>query len=79
MHKKLSIKQKQVLECIEWYIDEYGYSPTYREIANLLKKKSVNGVFNTIFLLEQKGYLETNNSIHRSIKLKKRDIHENNR
>lgn len=72
MHKKLSIKQKQVLECIEWFIDEYGYSPTYREIASLLNKRSVKGVFNTIFLLEQKGYIETKQSIARSIKVIRR-------
>lgn len=72
MHKKLSIKQKQVLECIEWYIDEYGYSPTYREIATILGKGSTKSIFNIMFLLEQKGYIKTDKNKARSIKIIRR-------
>ena len=35
----LTIKQKMLLEAIEWFINEYGYSPTNRELANILKLK----------------------------------------
>ena len=45
-----------VLECIEWFIDEYGYSPTYRELGNLLNMDTAS-VFRRALILIDKGYL----------------------
>ena len=39
LRNKLTIKQKMLLEAIEWFINEYGYSPTNRELANILKQR----------------------------------------
>lgn len=67
----LTIKQKMVLEAIEYFIDKNGYSPTYREIAKILKIKHVNSIFNVILILEQKGYISTINGKARTIKILK--------
>ena len=64
----LTIKQKMVLECIEWFIDEHGYSPTYQELAELLHSHPDN-VFKKVLILIDKGYLVSENSKARSIRV----------
>lgn len=66
--KKLSIKQKQLLECIEWFIKEYGYPPTQRELASILKCDK-NTVFNKLLILEERGYITTVVGKPRTIKV----------
>ena len=68
--KKVSIKQLQVLEAIEYYIKENDISPTYREIADLLEC-DVRQVFEKIIILEKKGYLSTKNGKARTIRVLK--------
>lgn len=65
---KLSIKQKMLLEAIEWFINEYGYSPTMKELANILKC-DVNTVFKKLLILEEKGYIKTQNGRARTIQI----------
>lgn len=62
----ITIKQKMVLEAIEWYINKYGYSPTNRELADILKC-DVNTVFKKLMILEEKGYIKTTNGKSRTI------------
>ena len=69
--RKLSIKQIQVLEAIEYFINQNGVSPTYREIASLLNC-DVRQVFEKVLLLEQKGYISTINGKARTIKIIKK-------
>ena len=38
----LTIKQKMLLEAIEWFINEYGYSPTNRELSITFENVSKN-------------------------------------
>lgn len=64
--KKLSVKQKQVLEAIQYFIDKNGYSPTLREIASILKCDT-RPVFEKLMILEEKGYIKTTNGKSRSI------------
>ncbi len=64
--KKITIKQLQVLECIEWFINKHGYSPTIRELAELLKSDN-KAVFEKLLILEKKGYIRTTNGKSRSI------------
>lgn len=66
--KRLSIKQLQVLECIEWFIKENGYPPTQRELADLLNCDK-NTVFNKLLILEERGYIKTTIGKARSIKV----------
>ena len=67
----LTIKQKMLLEAIEWFINEYGYSPTNRELANLLEC-DVNTVFKKLLILEDKGYIKTQNGRARTIQIIKK-------
>lgn len=69
---KLTIKQKMVLEFIEWFIDEYGYSPTYQEIADSLHSHPDN-VFKKVLILIDKGYLTQVNGKQRTIRVIKHD------
>ena len=69
--KKISIKQLQVLEAIEYFIEQNGISPTYREIATLLKC-DVRQVFEKVMLLEEKGYISTMNGKARTFKILKK-------
>lgn len=65
---KLTIKQKQVLEAIQYFIHKNGYPPTLKELATLLKC-DVNTVFKKMLILEEKGYIKTTNGKARSIKV----------
>lgn len=66
----LTIKQKQTLEAIEYFINKNGYPPTNRELAILLKC-DVNSVFKKLMLLEEKGHIKTTPSRARSIVIMK--------
>ena len=48
-NESLTIKQKQFLQVIKKYIDEHGFSPTVRELGQLIGLKSTSTV---------KGYIE---------------------
>ena len=74
---KLSIKQKQVLEAIQYFINIHNYPPTNREIANILKC-DVNTVFKKLMILEDKGYIKTTNGKSRSIVILRGVDDENN-
>lgn len=67
---KLTTKQKIVLEAIEFFINEKGYSPTIREIAEMTDT-TVGPTFQKIFALEQAGYISTDNGKTRTIKVLK--------
>lgn len=68
----LSIKQLQLLEAIEYFINQNGYSPTYEEIAQMLKCKK-QSIFKRVMLLEEKGYIKTEYSKARSIRVIRND------
>lgn len=63
---KLTIKQKQTMEAIAYFINTNGYPPTNRELAKLLNC-DVNTVFKKLMILEEKGYIKTANGKARSI------------
>lgn len=67
----LTIKQKMVLEAIEYFINENNYPPTIKEICKMLKFKYPNSAFNILIILEKKGYISTNSGKARSIKILK--------
>lgn len=71
MNEKLSIKQRMVLECLDWFINEYGYAPTYREIAKELNS-TVNSVFKRMIILIDKGYVSSANGKTRTLRVLKR-------
>ena len=58
IRKELTERQKKVLEAIEEFILEYGYSPTIRRLGEILNIVNPSAVFKHILSLEKKGYLE---------------------
>lgn len=68
MMNKLTIKQKMLLEAIEYFINKNHYSPTIRELA-LLLKSDPHAVFEKMLQLEKKGYISTINGKARTIKI----------
>lgn len=65
----LTIKQKILLEAIEWFINTNGYSPTIQELCVLVGNKSKSAVFNKLMELERKKYISTVNGKARTIKV----------
>ena len=65
---KLTIKQKVVLEAIEWFINEHGISPTIQEIADLTHT-STHPTHEKVLKLEELGVISTLNGKARSIKV----------
>jgi repressor LexA len=58
IRKKLTEKQEKVLEAIEDFVLENGYSPTIRQLGELLGIANPSAVFKHILSLEKKGYLK---------------------
>lgn len=67
----LTVKQKMVLEAIEYFINNNHYSPTIRELAELLNSDP-HAVFEKLMQLERKGYISTANGKARTIKILKK-------
>lgn len=67
---KLTKKQQITLECIEWYIKEHGYSPTYREIAELLHS-DYNTVYKKVMILQERGYITSETGKIRTMRVLK--------
>ncbi len=68
MKKELTNRQKEILNFILQFIEENGYPPTYREIANRFEMASTFGVKRHIDALAKKGYLSVGSNLSRSIK-----------
>lgn len=65
----LTPKQKQILDYIEKFIEDNGYSPSYREIAENFAFSSVATVAEHIENLRLKGYLSSEAG-YRSLQVK---------
>lgn len=64
----LTIKQKDAYFAIQYFIKEYGYSPTYRELAKMLNC-DVSTAFSKVLQLEKKGYVKTGQGLFRTIRI----------
>lgn len=62
------MKQKITLDAIEYFINEHGYSPTIREVADMLGQ-SVHPVQEKIYQLELKGYIASELGKARTIRV----------
>ena len=65
----LTPKQKQILEFIEAFIKENDYAPSYREIADNFGFSSVATVAEHVENLKNKGYLTSDDTGYRSLKV----------
>ncbi|MDB2613783.1 hypothetical protein N9Y92_01325 [Chlamydiales bacterium] len=75
--KGLTKRQAEVLAYIEHYIDEYNYSPSYREIAKHFEIKSLGAIYKLIQALTKKGVLQQNRYSARSILPNKKQTTKN--
>lgn len=62
-------KQKQLLDFIETFIDQHGYSPSYREVMHGLNYNSVATVALHINNLIRRGHLQKRDHSARSLEL----------
>ncbi|MCX6740723.1 MAG: transcriptional repressor LexA [Candidatus Parcubacteria bacterium] len=65
----LTKRQKEILDYINDFIEEYGYAPSYREIGQNFGLSSTATVCEHIQTLEAKGYLKTDHNEARSIEI----------
>ena len=65
----LTKRQKQILDYVESFIENYGYSPSFEEIASFFGYSSLATVHEHLSNLERKGYLRKNYNKSRSLEL----------
>ncbi len=68
MNESLTKKQKQILDFLMQFSADYGYMPSYREIADAFDLSSPASIHQYMKALEEKGYITTSNEA-RSIEL----------
>lgn len=66
----LTSAQKRVLDVLTQFIKEKGYIPSFRELAKIMKIKSLNTVSVHLKTLERKGYINHPRYRSRMIQLK---------
>ena len=69
----MSKREKEILEIIETFIKENGYSPTIREICRIANIKSTASVHKHIKRLEADGHITTGIDMPRSIVVTKKE------
>jgi len=74
MSETLTKKQKQILDFIISFSQDYGYMPSYREIAVAFDLSSPASIHQYIKALEEKGYVQTSKSEARSLELTSKSI-----
>lgn len=67
--KKITDRQKQVLEFICDFIDEHAYAPSIRDIQKHFRLKSTKGVKDHIDRLVEKGYLNRTEGTARALEV----------
>lgn len=65
----LTKRQRQILDYVDSFIDSYGYSPSFEEIAKFFGYSSLATVHEHLSNLEQKGFLRKNYNKSRSLEL----------
>jgi len=73
--KTLTSRQGEVLYCITSFVEQHGYPPTIREIAERFSI-SVKGAYDHVKALEKKGRLKLGENRSRAIEVLSRDRSE---
>jgi repressor LexA len=71
----LTKKQRQILDYVDSFVESYGYSPSYEEIASAFGYSSLATVHEHLSNLEQKGFLRKNYNKSRSLEVVRADLH----
>lgn len=64
--------EMKMLDMIKSYIKEHGYSPTVREIAEILDIKSISTAQRHLNMLEKEGYITKIFGMPRTIRINNR-------
>lgn len=64
-------KQEKIYNAIKSFIAEFGYSPTVREIGEIVNLKSPSSVFEYLLALEENGYITQIRGKSRTIRIVK--------
>jgi repressor LexA len=67
--KELTEKQEEILDIVKWFIKDFGYSPSIREICELSGRKSTATVKTHLDTLLNKGYILYNPKKSRTIRV----------
>ena len=62
-------QQSRLLKVIKRYVDEHGYSPSYREMARCVGLHSTSGIVRLINALEAQGHIRRTEGGSRNIEL----------
>lgn len=62
IEKNISMRE-QIQQAIIGYIQEHGYSPSFREIGEKVGLKSTSSVYHHISIMLKNGMLETDHGI----------------
>jgi repressor LexA len=65
----LTKRQREILDYVESFLEEYGYSPSFEEIARFFGYSSLATVHEHLGNLERKGFLRKNYNKSRSLEL----------
>jgi len=65
----LTKRQRQILDYVESFIEAYGYSPSFEEIASNFGYSSLATVHEHLSNLEEKGFLRKNYNKSRSLEV----------
>lgn len=66
---ELTDKQEELLYCIKSYIEDYGFSPSIRELQEMMNKKSTSTIKQGLDILRKKGYINFQDHKVRTIKI----------
>lgn len=69
MRRRLTDRQRLVLDVIRRWIAQHGYPPTLRELGGELGIASTNGVNDHLVALERKGWIVRTDRLSRGIRL----------
>jgi repressor LexA len=62
-------KQRQILQFITRYVQENGYSPSFKEIGEAVELYSLSSVHSYLHKMEQSGLVKIGNGKSRAIKV----------
>jgi repressor LexA len=65
----LTKRQREILDYVESFLENYGYSPSFEEIARFFGYSSLATVHEHLSNLEKKGFLRKNYNKSRSLEL----------
>lgn len=65
----LTKRQREILDYLSVYLREFGYAPSFEEIAAHMKYNSLSTVHEHLSNLERKGYIRRHYNEWRSIEL----------